>query len=498
MPIDRLILAAALALAPLAAPLPAHAQDAGPRAFITKGQGTFGTTRMAYVAAEEEFILRSPDGKAAASVFATSYLKAGGKTAKPDASRPVLFVFNGGPGSASLWLHMGMLGPQRIDFDDPDHPQTTAPFHTVANADSPLDVADLVLIDPPGTGYSRILADGTPAMFYGVEQDAVATVQVMEQWLARHGRMNAPKYILSESYGTVRAAVVARLLAGGPTQTGQMDGISLNGVILLGQAMDMAHGAAGDDRGYLGILPSLAATACHFHKVAPGCTPQGQVDAAQAFVDDTYLGALHAGSRLDPARRAAVAQAMARLVGLPAETILANDLRLSGAAFARLLLAAEGRRTGLYDARFTLPLAAAGPDPVADDPAMAQYVPGFVAAWDAYARDTLKIDLPQPYKAIAFRDVNGAWDYGPSPSNYATDLATAMNRNPALRVLVGTGLYDLVTPLGTAGDTMAHSGAPADRVAFRTYPAGHMAYLGREARQALAADLRAFITGSLR
>jgi carboxypeptidase C (cathepsin A) len=300
MPIDRLILAAALALAPLAAPLPAQAQDTAPRAFVTRGQGTFGTTRVAYEAAEEEFILPSPDGKAAASVFATSYLKAGGKTAKPDPTRPVLFVFNGGPGSASLWLHMGLLGPQRIDFDDPDHPQTTAPFHTVANADSPLDVADLVLIDPPGTGYSRILADGTPAMFYGVEQDAVATVQVMEQWLARHGRMNAPKYILSESYGTVRAAVVARLLAGGPTQTGQMDGISLNGVILLGQAMDMAHGGVGDDRGYLGILPSLAATACHFHKVAPDCTPQGQADAAQAFVDDTYLGALHAGSRLAP------------------------------------------------------------------------------------------------------------------------------------------------------------------------------------------------------
>lgn len=523
MPTDRPFHAALLALPLLALPLmaltaapsPALARDPAPVAapiaaetlqrFASTGSGTFGTTRMAYDAVVEEFILPTPQGKPGASVYTMSYLARPSRgRAAADPARPVLFAFNGGPGSASLWLHLGLLGPERIDFDDPAHPQTTPPFHTTANADSPLDVADIVMIDPPGTGYSRILPDGNPALYYGVEADAQATVAVMEQWLRRHQRLNAPRYILSESYGTVRAAVVARLLAGGPTQTGRMNGLSLNGVILLGQALDMTRaGSPGDDRPALGLLPSLAATACHFGKGPAGCTPEGQAQAARDFIDAGYLAALHAGARLPAARRDAVAQGLAALTGIAPEAILARDLRLSGADFAALLLADGDRRLGLYDARFTLPRGGAGHDPVADDPAMGQYVPGFVAAWDSYARTRLGITLDWPYTAIAFREVNGAWDYGMGPGippqrNFATDLAAAMNRNPALRVLVGTGLYDLVTPLGTAEDTLAHAGVALDAVQFRTYRAGHMAYLGQESRRALAADLRAFLTGATR
>jgi carboxypeptidase C (cathepsin A) len=495
MRIDRTLIALALALAALPAnaapaPAPAAAEATQPRIFRSEGQGSFGGVRLRYAAAVEEVLLPG------ASIFVTSYVRSDVKDA---VSRPVIFAFNGGPGSASLWLHLGVMGPRRVDFDDPTRPRTVAPFATVANPDSPLDVADIVLIDPPGTGYSRILPGGKPEQFYGVEQDARAMVQVVEQWLRRHGRVNSPKYLVSESYGTIRAAVMARLMAGGPTQTGSMDGLTLNGVVLLGQAMDMARGAEGDDRAYLAILPSLAATACHFGKAAPGCTPEGQVAAARRFIETSYLAALHAGSHLPADRKAAVAREMAALIGLPEKDVLVADLRISGAAFARLLLAGEGRRIGLYDARFVLPSQGAGGDPVADDPAMGQYVPGFVGAWSDYAAKTLKVDLDIPYEPIAFRDVNGRWDFGFGPGvpvgkNYALDLAAAMNRNPAMRLMVGTGYYDLVTPLGSADYVVAHAGIPLARTSFHGYPSGHGPYLGVEARTALARDLRAFVS----
>lgn len=495
MGIDRALIGLALALAagmagtPAVAAEPAATADAAvPRIFRSEGQGTFGGTRLRYAAAVEEFLLPG------ASVFATSYVRSDVKDA---GARPVIFAFNGGPGSASIWLHLGMMGPRRVDFDDATRPRTVAPFATVANPDSPIDVADIVLIDPPGTGYSRVLPGGKATDFYGVEQDARAMVQVVQQWLRRHGRLNSPKYLVSESYGTIRAAVMARMMAGGPTQTGTMDALTLNGVVLLGQAMDMGRGD--DDRAYLAILPSLAATACHFGRVAAGCTPEGQVAAAKRFIETSYLPALYAGSRLPADRKAVVAGEMAALIGLPEKDILAADLRISGAAFAKLLLADKGQRLGLYDARFTLPLQGAGGDPVGDDPAMGQYVPGFVGAWNDYAAKVLKVGLDIPYEPIAFRDVNGGWDYGFGPGvplgrNYAVDLAAAMSRNPSMRLMVGTGYFDLVTPIGSADYVLAHAGGPLGQASFHGYPSGHGPYLGAEARAALVRDLRAFVS----
>lgn len=475
--------------APKPTPVAVAAEKPVPRIFTSHGHGKFGGVSVRYSAAVEEFLLLE------ASVFVTSYIRDG----KPEARRPVLFAFNGGPGSASIWLHLGLMGPRRVDFDNPASPRTVAPFATVDNPDSPLDVADVVLIDPPGTGYSRILPGGQDTQYYGTQQDALAMIAVVEQWLRRHDRLNAPKYLVSESYGTIRAAVMAKLMAGGPVQTGQMNGLTLNGIILLGQSMDMARGAEGDDRSYLGVLPSLAATACYHGKVAGGCTAASQVEAATRFIEADYLSALYAGSRLSPERKVGRARTLSALLGVPEKDILANDLRLSGEVFSKLLLSDSGQRIGLYDARFVLPTRQMGGDPVADDPAMGQYMPGFVAAWSDYAGTTLKVDLDIPYQAIDFRAVNGRWDYGfgpgvPQGRNYAVDLAVAMTRNPSMRLMVGTGIYDLVTPLGTAQYTLAHAGVPLKATSFHTYPSGHMPYLGLEARTALIRDIRAFVS----
>lgn len=465
-----------------------------PHRFESTHEGTFGGTRLRYRALVEEHLLTDAAGQRTASVYTFAYVRSDAGTA--GAMRPVVFAFNGGPGSSSIWLHMGLLGPVRADTGEPSRPHVVAPFRYVDNADSILDVADIVMIDPPDTGYSRILPAGKPEQYLSTDADARMTVELMRDWLTDHGRLNSPKYIISESYGTIRAAVVARLLGGGPMATGRMDGLTLNGVVLLGQAMDL-RGDAGD-RSYLMALPSLAATACQHHKVAADCAPAGQAEAARKFAKESLLPALYAGNRLDSATEADLAARLAELIGLDRQTVLNHRLRVPIGEFAHLLLANEGQRVGLYDSRYTLPLAGAGPDPVGDDPSMSQYVPAYVATWAEYARNALHIDLPLQYEAIAFSSVNSRWDYGsgvgvPVTRNFAQDLAIAANHNPALRIFIGAGYYDLVTTLGSAEYTLAHVPIPAQRVEFHYYESGHMPYLGTPTRQALAADLRRFV-----
>jgi carboxypeptidase C (cathepsin A) len=377
-------------------------------------------------------------------------------------------------------------------------PETVPPFRFVDNPDSPLDVADIVLIDPPGTGFSRVLPEGKPEEFFGTAQDAKLTVDLIERWVREYDRWNFPKFLLSESYGTVRSAVVARLIAGGPSGTGSMDGMTLNGIILLGQATDSSN-SAGDDGRILNALPTLAATACYQGKAASGCTAAEQVAEARKFASDAYLNALYAGSTLSTAERDAIVTRLAALTGLTPAVIRDNNLRISTNVFAQELLRDQGKQVGIYDGRYTLPLASSGKDPVADDPAMGQYVPGFVIACNMYIRDELGVKIDEEYQAIAFKSVNAKWDYGRGPGassdiNYANDLAIAMRRNPQMRLMIGEGYYDLITTLGSAEYTVAHAGIPLHATEMHLYPSGHMPYLGAESREALAHDVRAFIT----
>lgn len=467
------------------------AGEAGQR-FVADGQATIGGKAVRYRSTVEEFFALDGAGKRAASIYTISYVRS---DVPKGGQRPVLFVFNGGPGSASIWLNIGFVGPKRVDIADPPSMQTVPPFRTVNNAESPLDVADIVLIDTPGTGLSRILPDGKPEQFYGVKADAKATAGVIEDWLRRHGRWNSPKFLLAESYGTIRAAMVSRYLAGGPTETGAMNGITLDGVIMLGQSMRMT---GNDDLSYVNALPTLAATACYFGRVPAPCDPKVQAEAARKFAATDYLTALYQGSGIPAAQRSAVVRELSTLTGLPASAIDAQNLRVSTGQFAKSLLADKGQQLGIYDARYTLPLASSGNDPVADDPAMGQYVPAFVAAFNQFLRDDLGVGIDLPYQVISFREVNGRWDYGlgagiPPNSDFSKDMAVAMRRNQSLRLFVGTGLYDLATTLGEARYTVDHAGIPLDRTTFAHYASGHMPYLGDGPRRALAADIRAFL-----
>ncbi|MEV4359134.1 hypothetical protein [Nonomuraea sp. NPDC049625] len=451
-------------------------------------EAVFGGLDVKYEARVDEIVVPDSSGEPGARYVCTSYTVPGAS------ERPVIFAFNGGPGSSSVWLHLG-IGPRRVADADLLRPRMAPPFGLADNPDCVLDSADLVFIDPPGTGFSRVLDEERQADFYGVVPDAIATMRFITQWSRRHGRENSPKFLLGESYGAIRAATVAKLSAGGPTTTGRLESLALNGVILMGPGLQFGNGA---NLAHVTTLPSLAATAW-YHDRLPGrpADVREHVEAATRFAEEDYLTALFAGFRLDRRRREAVAARLHELIGLAPGVIAEHDLRLTPQRFASLLLRDQGEQVGLYDSRYRLPLAGAGGDPVADDPAMGQYVPSFAGAIDGYLREELGVERDDDYRTIEFARVNFRWDYGDGArlpaGNYAADLAVALRRNRDLRVLLCVGMYDLVTTLGETNYALSQAPIDPERVSVRTYESGHMPYLGRESRERLAADLRAVV-----
>lgn len=456
---------------------------------VTRHSGVFGGRRVKYLATIDEMALLDDNKRPAGKLVSISYV-----AENADHDRPVVFVFNGGPGSSSIWLHMGLVGPRRVAFANDVQPETTAPFALTDNPDSILDVADVVLFDPPGTGFSR--ANGTAGKrYFSLKGDAELTVAFIQDWLRKNKRWNAPKFLLGESYGSIRAAAVAKALGG--TEAGPLEAVTLNGVILLGQALDFMNGGSGDDRAALTGLSAMAATAA-YHGRTHFAVQDGYAAATQ-FVRDEYAEALFEGDRLTPGRRSMVASRLSELTGLGVDYVLAHQLRVTPQMFMGELLRDKGKQIGLYDGRYVLPLSPNGGDSVSDDPAMAQYVPGYVAAMNDYLSSELKAPNTERYVPIDF-NINGQWDWGQGsgvgPSgNYADALAIAMRRNPRLRLFVAAGYYDLATPPGAAEYVLAHSGIAPAGTSLHYYESGHMPYMG-SSRPLLARDLRAFIRAS--
>lgn len=448
--------------------------------------GTFGGRQVEYGASVEEIVVPVASGGDGARYVCISYVATAGE------DRPVVFAFNGGPGSSSVWLHLG-IGPRRVASGDDLEPRMVPPYELVDNPDCVLDEADLVFVDPPGTGYSRVLSEEQEKEFYGVERDAIATIRFIGRWARRHGRENSPKYLLGESYGAARAATIARMSAGGPTMTGGLEALTLNGVVLLGPSLSMASGQTAID--YATALPSLAAAAWYHDRVAARSSKLADhIDVAREFAAGEYLAALFAGNRLDRSRRSMVAKQLHELIGLPLDVLEEHQLRVTPPSYAKLLLADQDEHLGLCDARYRLSADGAGEDPVGDDPAMGQYTPAFAGAITRYLRDELGADEDADYRAIEFARVNQRWDYGDEPGkNYAMDLAIAMRRNRDFRVLIGVGSYDLVTTLGATEHALSQVPLDQHRTFVHTYESGHMPYLGTTPRSDLANDLRTFV-----
>ncbi len=435
-----------------------------------------------------------------ASMFYVAYFKKG----VPATSRPVTFIYNGGPGSSTVWLHMGAFGPRRVVTKDGDH-TPAAPYGVVDNAYSLLDASDLVFIDAPGAGFSRIAGKDKEKAFWGVDQDAHAFEQFILSFLGQYGRWNSPKYLFGESYGTPRSAVVVSALE-------TEHSVDFNGVILLSQilnfglSVDGPQANPGSDQAYITALPTYAASAWYHHKVS-GERP----DSLEAFLKDAevfaigdYASALQAGVELDPARRQDVAAKLSHFIGLPVPYLLKADLRITGGMFEKMLRDDEGLTTGRLDTRF------AGPDidPLSKeadyDPQSAALSSAYVSAFNDYARSQLGYGAGKAFKPFAnvgrfwsFQHVQpGAPEGFPGPLNVMPDLAVALKFNPQLKVLVTGGYYDLATPFYEGWYEMHHLPIPAKlqaNIDYRYYPSGHMVYANEASLKALHDDTAAFI-----
>src|SRR3954469_10867747 len=448
---------------------------------------------LPYTATAGTLTIRDVAGKPKASIFYTAYTVDGA----PSAQRPVMFFYNGGPGSASLWLRMGSFGPMRLQTGNPESIRP-APFNFGPNSDTLLGATDLVFIDAPGTGYSRPLGDAKEADFYGVDQDADAFARAIVRYITKFNRWDSPKFLFGESYGTTRSGALAYQL--------QDRGVALNGVVLLSSIMNYGRRQPGLDRDFINYLPSYAATAWYHHKMAnPPATVEQAAAQARAFAQGPYASALEKGQTISPQERDAVAQQMSALTGLSPDFIERANLRVDLSRFRKELLRNERETLGRYDSRYTgidADAAGEGPDYDASDTAISG---AFIGTLNTYLARDLNYQTNMSYRGSASEEEGFKWDWNhkapgaraalQSPDT-ALDLATAMRTNPYLRVLSLNGWYDMATPFfGTEYDLNHMMLEPAQQknLEFRYYPSGHMVYLNPDALHRMRLDVERFI-----
>jgi carboxypeptidase C (cathepsin A) len=421
---------------------------------------------------------------------------------KEDAHRPIMFLYNGGPGSSTVWLHMGAFGPKRVVTADDTH-SPAAPYKVVDNEYTLLDASDLVFIDAPGTGFGHLRGADKEKAFYGIDQDAHAFADFIVEFLSRHNRWNSPKYLFGESYGTTRSAALANILS----NEKEMD---LNGVILLSQVLNFDDGVdapqfnPGVDLPYVFALPTYAATAWYHHKLPnQPAAIEPLLREVEGFALGEYLQALAQGSALSAERKTQIAAKLHDYTGLPADYIERANLRVNGGEFEKTLLGAD-ITTGRLDTRF------AGPtiDPMSKeadyDPQSAAISSAYVSAFNEYVRGTLKFGDKKTYKPEI--DVEKYWDFLHQPPgapskipgslNVMPDLAVAMKTNPNLKVQLNGGYYDLATPYFAAEYELHQlpiQPSLQGNIEMHFYTSGHMVYAHEPDLKALHANVAQFI-----
>ncbi len=484
---------------------------------VTHHEGVFNGKKVSYTATVSETIVPNGAGVPAVRIVSTAYTADG----VDPATRAVLFACNGGPIGPSIPLHMLALGPKRVAVP-PDLKADPATFPLVDNTYTVLDVADIVFFDPASTGWSRTLDGVNPADYYTVDADAQQFAAFIDRWLRDHNRLSSPKYLLGESYATIRVPEAAKQLLrlGAP--------IVLDGMALMGQATNQLEV---NTRPYNVIapvigLPSVAATAWYHNKVdRKGKTVYQVIKDAMQFGHDEYLPALFTGyNALDDATRKRIAAKLESFTAIPASYFLANNLRITRPTFQAELFKKEGLKLGSDDARYIGP--ANGPEPDAGPAGAAS------KAWTQYVRDELKVDRTDEYRSRQFSaselaaaagaapsDASGrrgggrggrgaggggggggGWSYANTASPfsdfaYTSSITDVMNKNPNFRLFVGSGIYDMKTTTGAAEYLIAQSGWPTSRVRISYYEGGHMAYTNESALKKFTDDLRSLLQG---
>jgi carboxypeptidase C (cathepsin A) len=439
----------------------------------TEHEITVNGAKIPYTATAGTLVLKKEDGQPWASMFYVAYTR---NDVQDMSKRPITFSFNGGPGSASIWLHMGALGPRRVDMG-PEGEQPKPPYHLADNQDTALEFTDLVFIDPVSTGFSRPAPGENPAQFHSFEGDLQSVAAFIRLYLVRSERWDSPKFLAGESYGTTRASALSQYLLNN-------DGIYLNGITLISSVLNFETISfnPGNDLPYALFLPSYTAAAW-YHKKLPKDL-QGDLEKAvgesRRFAANEYSVALMKGDKLTAAERAQVVKQMARLTGLSEEFVEASNLRVSMQRFAKELLRKDGKTIGRYDSRLEgADLDSAGDRPEYD-PSYASVQGAFTAVFNEYIRKDLKYETDLTYEALTGKVQ--PWSYARFENRYldtAEMMRQAMTENPNLKVIIANGYYDLATPFFATEYTVNHIGlqpALSSHIGLTYCEAGHMLY----------------------
>lgn len=443
---------------------------------------------LAYSTTAGRLPITNDQGEVEAYMFFVAYA-----LDNPPARRPLMFSFNGGPGSASVWLHMGLLGPKIVRMQE-DGSYPPPPFELVDNPATFLPFTDMVFIDPVGTGYSRAVKPELGKKFFGVQGDIVSVSEFIRVWLSRYQRWNAPLYLIGESYGTFRAAGVAGYLVD--------RGIAFNGICLISSILNFqtARFTPGNDLPYSLFLPTYTAIAW-YHKRLDANLQRDLREAlkeSEQFAGNEYVVALAKGDRLTPEERNKVADKLSRLTGISKRFIEQNNLRIEINRFTKELLRDRGTTVGRLDGRITGVEGLDG-DPLPDfDPSLTAIRPPYTALFNEYARRELGYESELQYFILG--GGIGPWDYGASGSNRFADTSDALRqafaKNPFLRVYIGSGYYDLATPYFATEYTFSHMNLPAkykSQITSKMFHAGHMFYVYRPALAELSKDIEQFV-----
>lgn len=461
-------------------------------AVVTHHTMTVNGKALAYTATAGRLPLKRADGKIEAEMFFVAYTLDGQDAAK----RPLTFAFNGGPGSASVWLHMGALGPKRVVLQQNGF-MPAAPYRVEDNPDTLLDRSDIVMVDAMATGYSRAANADLTKKYLGVKGDVQAFGEFIRLYLSRYERWSSPLFLLGESYGTTRAAGLSGYLAD--------HGIAFNGVTLLSTAVDFGTLEWSDtnDLPYFLLVPSFSMIAAYHHKLAGDLTAdinKTRDDVVHWSLND-YAVALAKGDTLSPDEHRKIVEQLSRYIGLRPEVIEAHDMRIDVPTFMRELLLDQKLITGRLDGRFTSP----NPGDRFYDPTSAAILPPYTSAFYNYLRTELNYQTDMPYRVFAYDEpVFQKWDWGNAEQGFpstADSLRSAIIKNPYMKVLVMEGYYDLATPFAAANWTIDHLNLEPkyrEGISFATYYAGHMVYVDRAEHDKMKKDLEQFMDKCLK
>jgi carboxypeptidase C (cathepsin A) len=478
-----------------ATPPPAPPAKIEEKVSRTEHSITIGGQPIRYTATAGTMVLKKEDGTPTASIFYIAYIK---NDVPDQTKRPLTFAFNGGPGSSSVWLQMGSLGPKRVVMG-PEGTPVPPPYHYVDNEFSLLDRTDLVFIDPVSTGYSRAPTEAEARSFHGLTADVQSVGEFIRLYTTRNARWTSPKFLAGESYGTTRAAALSGYLQ-------DRLGMYLNGIVLLSSVLNFGtiKFDSGNDLPYVLYLPTYTAAAW-YHKKLPKDLQDGglqkAIEESRRYASGAYNAALLKGDSITAEERSAVVKNLSRLTGLSAEYIDRSNLRVSIGRFTKQLLRNQERITGRYDSRLT----GSDVDAVSErpdyDPSYSSVQGAFTAAWNEYVRNELKFESDLPYEILTSRVQ--PWSYQEYENRYvnvADTLREAMIQNQALRVFVGAGYYDLATPFFSVEYTINHlelTPPLREHVTMAYYDAGHMMYTQLKSLEKVKQDVSKFLTACL-